>query len=144
MSNVRSYMGRCFCGAVQFALSGDPAVMGYCHCDSCRHWSASPVNAFSLWPLDSVTITQGADKVDTFSKTPQALRKWCKTCGGHVFTEHPTLGLADVAAAVLADFPFEPALHVNYGEAVLHMRDGLAKMKDIPSEMGGSGVTLAE
>jgi len=27
---------------------------------------------------------------------------------------------------------------------VLHVRDGLPKMKDLPAEMGGSGDTLAE
>ncbi|RZL85954.1 MAG: GFA family protein [Variovorax sp.] len=144
MSNVRNYKGSCFCGAVQFTVSGDPAAMGYCHCDSCRRWSAAPVNSFTLWPIGSVSITEGADKVDTYSRTPQAYRKWCKTCGGHIFTEHPSLGLTDVAAVVIADFAFEPGLHVNYGEAVLHMKDGLVKMKDIPKEMGGSGVTLPE
>lgn len=40
----------CFCGAVQFEVSGEPAAMGYCHCGSCRRWSAGPVNAFTLWP----------------------------------------------------------------------------------------------
>ena len=43
----------CFCGAVQFTLAGDPEVMAYCHCDSCRHWSAGPVSAFTLWQPDS-------------------------------------------------------------------------------------------
>jgi hypothetical protein len=33
---------------------------------------------------------------------------------------------------------------VHYGESVLPMRDGLPKLKDLPSEMGGSGVTMAE
>jgi len=144
VSNEGSYEGRCFCGAVQFTVSGEPAAMGYCHCESCRHWSASPVNALTLWKLESLTITQGADGVDTYSKSPQAYRKWCKTCGGHVFTEHPGLGLFDVAAAVIPDFPFKPGLHVNYQEAVLHIKDGLPKLKDIPKEMGGSGDILPE
>ena len=34
--------------------------MGYCHCESCRHWSAGPVNAFSLWQPGAVTVTKGA------------------------------------------------------------------------------------
>jgi hypothetical protein len=29
-------------------------------------------------------------------------------------------------------------------ETVLHIHDGKPKMKDMPKEMGGSGVTLAE
>jgi hypothetical protein len=46
MSEANAYKGNCFCGAVKFEVSGQPMAMGYCHCDSCRHWSAGPVNAF--------------------------------------------------------------------------------------------------
>ena len=144
MSNRESYKGSCFCGAVEFTVSGEPAGMGYCHCDSCRHWSAGPVNAFTLWSPEAVKITQGADNIGTYNKTPQSFRKWCKTCGGHIFTEHPEMGLTDVYAAVLPQLPFQPGVHVNYQETVLHVRDGLPKMKDVPAEMGGSGDTLAE
>ena len=63
--------------------------MGYCHCSSCRSWSAGPVNAFTLWKPDSVTVTEGADQIGTFNLTPHSFRKWCKNCGGHLFTEHP-------------------------------------------------------
>ena len=63
--------------------------------------------------------------------------------GGHIFTEHPE-GVTDVYAAVLPQLPFQPGVHVNYQETVLHVRDGLPKMKDLPAEMGGSGDTLAE
>jgi hypothetical protein len=33
---------------------------------------------------------------------------------------------------------------VFYEETALHIKDGLPKMKDLPAEMGGSGITLAE
>ena len=144
MSNKELYKGSCFCGAVEFTVSGEPAGMGYCHCDSCRHWSAGPVNAFTLWSPEAVKITQGADNIGTYNKTPQSSRKWCKTCGGHLLTEHPEMGLIDVYAAVLPQLPFQPGVHVHYQESVLHVRDGLPKMKDLPEEMGGSGDTLAE
>jgi len=144
VSNDKSYKGSCFCGAVQFTVSGEPAGMGYCHCESCRSWSASPVNAFSLWPPAALQITRGADNIGTYNKTEQSYRKWCKTCGGHVFTEHPGMGLIDVYAASIPEFPHRPGIHVNYQETRLRMKDGLPKMKDFPKEMGGSGVTLAE
>ena len=65
-------------------------------------------------------------------------------CGGHLFTEHPTMGLVDIYAAVLPQLKFEPALHVNYQETVLRIKDGSPKMQDMPREMGGSGMVLAE
>jgi hypothetical protein len=144
VSNGKTYRGSCFCGAVEFTVSGEPTAMGYCHCNSCRHWSAGPVNAFTLWPPGNVKVTRGADKIDTYHKTDISFRKWCKLCGGHIFTDHPGFGLIDVYAAVIADFPFRPGVHVNYAETVLPIRDGLPKMKDLPKEMGGSGIQLPE
>ena len=139
-----SYNGSCFCGAVRFTVTGEPAAMGYCHCESCRQWSAGPVNAFSLWKPEAVRVTQGADKIGTYNKTPRSARKFCKTCGGHLFTEHPHWNLTDVYAAVIPGFSFKPGVHVNYQESVLHIKDGLPKLKDLPKEMGGSGAGVPE
>jgi len=129
---------------VAFTVSGEPAAMGYCHCDSCRHWSAGPVNAFSLWAPDALKVTKGADNIGTYNKTPISSRKWCKTCGGHLFTDHPTMGLIDVYAAMLPTLEFKPGVHVHYQETVLHIHDGVTKMRDMPSEMGGSGEVLPD
>ena len=144
MSDTNVYTGRCFCGAVELTVTGEPAAMGYCHCDSCREWSAGPVNAFSLWPPAAVRITKGAENVGRYQKTEKSIRQWCKTCGGHLLTEHPLWSLTDVYVAVIPDLPFKPALHVNYQETVLPVKDGLAKQKDVPAEMGGSGELLPE
>lgn len=140
----KGYAGKCFCGAVEIEVTGEPAAMGYCHCSSCREWSAGPVNAFTLWPRSSVRITKGADNLGSYAKTPQSVRRWCKACGGHVLTEHPSWDLTDVYAAVLPELIFKPALHVHYQETVLPLRDGLPKQKDVPKEMGGTGVLLSE
>ena len=136
--------GRCFCGEVTFTVSGEPSVMGYCHCDSCRHWSGGPVNAFSLWPVTAVTVTKGAERIGTYNKTPMSYRKWCTACGGHLFAEHPPLKMIDVFAAELPDLKFKPAVHVNYQETRLPMKDGLPKFKDFPKDFGGSGEMLPE
>jgi hypothetical protein len=139
-----TYEGHCFCGAVRFTVTGEPKAMGYCHCASCRAWLASPVNAAALFPQDNVKVTAGADKIGTYNKTDNAYRKWCTVCGGHLFTNHPKWGVSDVYVALIPDFPFTPALHVNYEETRLPMKDGLPKMRDFPSELGGSGQTLPE
>nr|WP_256352441.1 GFA family protein [Pseudomonas sp. PDM31] len=118
--------------------------MGYCHCASCRHWSAGPVNAFTLWKPEAVQVTRGADNIGTYNKTVQSYRKWCKNCGGHLFTEHPGMGLIDVYAAVIPDLEYCPGVHVHYQESVLRIKDGLPKLKDIPLESGGSGIVLDE
>ena len=141
---MTEHKGSCFCGAVELTLSGAPAAMGYCHCDSCRHWSAGPINAFTLWKPDAVKITKGIEDLGSYNKTEHSTRRWCTKCGGHVLTEHPGMGLTDVYAAVIRNFAFEPHLHVHYAESVLAVRDGLPKQKDVPKELGGSGTIVLE
>jgi hypothetical protein len=117
VSAMATYKGECFCGAVQVEASGEPEAMGYCHCRSCRSWSGGPVNAFTLWKPDAVRITAGAEHVGMFQKTALSQRQYLK---------------------------FSPGVHINYAETVLPMRDGLPKLKDFPTEFGGSGEKIAE
>jgi hypothetical protein len=102
------------------------------------------VNAFTLWKPQAVRITSGADHVATFQNTAMSQRRYCVKCGGHLMTNHPTLGLVDVFAATIPTLTFTPGVHVNYAETVLRMRDGLPKLKDFPAELGGSGEAIAE
>jgi hypothetical protein len=136
--------GACFCGAVEIEVTGAPEAMGYCHCASCRSWSAGPVNAFTLWKPENVKVTKGADLVGRFMKTEVSDRQYCQKCGGHLMTHHPTFGLTDVYAATIPGVAFVPGVHVNYAETVLRIKDGLPKLKDFPKELGGSGEALAE
>lgn len=54
------------------------------------------------------------------------------------------MGFTDVYAATIADFPYQPSVHVYYQESKLRIKDGLPKMKDLPKEMGGSDILEAE
>jgi hypothetical protein len=89
-------------------------------------------------------VHQGDGNVGVYHKTEKSYRKFCKACGGHLLTEHPLWGVVDVYAATIPTYRHEPQLHVNYAEAVLRIKDGLPKMKDMPKEMGGSGETVPE
>jgi hypothetical protein len=138
------HTGTCFCGTVEIEVTGAPEAMGYCHCASCRSWSAGPVNAFTLWKPENVKVTRGAESIGHFKKTAMSDRQFCKQCGGHLMSDHPPLGLIDVYAATIPTVDFAPGVHVNYSETVLRMKDGLPKLKDFPSEFGGSGEAITE
>lgn len=142
--SIKTYTGGCFCGAVKIKVTGEPAEMGYCHCADCRSWAAAPVNAFSLWKPESIRITEGEDNVGVYNKTERSYRKFCKVCGGHLMTEHPMWNLIDVYAAVIPGLQHKAAVHVHYQETVLPIHDGVLKMKNLPTEMGGSGEVLPE
>ena len=144
IQTMEKHLGKCFCGHIQIEVKGAPEGMGYCHCSSCRSWSAAPVNAFTLWKPEAVSVIQGADKLKTYEKTEASQRQYCSNCGGHVMTRHDPLGLVDVYAASIPSLKFEPGVHVNYSETVLPFQDGLPKLKDFPAELGGSGETVPE
>jgi hypothetical protein len=91
-----------------------------------------------------VKVTRGAEFLGRFMRTPLSDRQYCKKCGGHLMTDHPPLGLVDVYAATIPTMKFTPAVHVNYSETVLPMKDGLPKLKDFPAELGGSGQIVLE
>jgi len=141
---AQTHSGSCYCGAVAIEASGAPVDMGYCHCDACRKYSGMPVNAFTLWKPENVRITKGSEFLGKFKSSEMSDRRYCTKCGGNVMVEHPTLGLIDIPAGVLPTLAFKATVHLNYEDTVLPMKDGLPKLKDFPTEIGGSGATMPE
>ena len=139
-----TYSGACFCGAVNFEVTGEPMLQGLCHCNDCRQWSGGPVTSYPLWQSGNVRVTGGEDKVVSYSKTGQAERKHCGQCGGAVMTAIPAAGITDVYPHLLKGFSFKPQAHVHYGVRVLDLDDGLPKFKDMPAEAGGSGKMVGQ
>jgi len=97
-----------------------------------------------LWKPEAVKVTGGREHLKTFARTPASERQYCAKCGGHLMTNHPSLGVVDVFAATIPALEFAPGLHINYAETVLPMKDGLPKFRDFPAEFGGSGEMIAE
>ena len=135
----------CTCGAVQLSISGEPSVMAYCHCSSCRGWLGAPIHAASLWPTPNVRVEKGADLLGMFKHTEASQRQFCTACGSPVLIVHPDLGMTDVPAGSIPGLDYAPTVHVNYGEKVLTVTDGLPKFKDFPTDFpGGSGDIVPE
>jgi hypothetical protein len=129
---AETHMGRCYCGAVEIEVRGDPLEMGYCHCENCRRYSAAPVSAFTLWKKENVVLTKGAEFLGRFKSSEISDRRYCTKCGSHI------------SIGALPNFPFKPRVHLNYAETILPIRDGLPKLKDFPAAIGGTGETLPE
>jgi hypothetical protein len=137
------HTGGCYCGAVEIEATGEPLDMGYCHCEAGRRYCAAPFSIFTLWKPDTVKISKGEQFLGKFKSSDISDRRYCTKCGGHGMIDHATLGLADVRVP-LSDLTFKPTAHLNYQETVLPIKDGLPKLKDFPTAIGGSGETLPE
>jgi hypothetical protein len=102
------------------------------------------VHSATLWPTPNVKVVQGAGNLGMYKRTENSHRQFCKSCGAAVLITHPGLGMTDLPAGTVKELSFKPTLHVNYGEKVMAVRDGLPKFKDFPKDFGGSGEMLPE
>ena len=131
-----SRTAHCICQSVEINISGEPAVMAYCHCDSCRSWLGAPIHAASLWPTANVNVTKGEAHLSVYKRTEQSIRHFCNKCGSPVLIRHPHMGLTDVPAGSIKKLDFNPSIHVNYAERVMSIKDGLPKFAGMPDQDG--------
>ena len=118
--------GGCQCGAVRFALDGQPYWVAHCHCSLCRRAHGA---AFVTWfgvPDEQFRFTEGEDRVCWYASTPEARRGFCRHCGSTLFfSSERWAGETHIALAQM-DGPIdrEPAVHVFYDTHVEWVRLG--------------------
>ncbi|NEX61215.1 GFA family protein [Noviherbaspirillum galbum] len=77
--------GRCLCGAVHYRISADPVAVRLCWCRDCQRLAANgTVNA--LVPTAALDISGTvADFTSTADSGNQITRRFCPSCGSHLF-----------------------------------------------------------
>ena len=91
-----------------------------------------------------------SDAVEIRGETVQAShrdesgRVSCARCGGAVANVKPAWNVTVIYATVVPDLPFQPVLHLHYGERVMDIADGLPKFVDGPEQIGGTGELTEE
>ncbi len=90
MSDSKSRTGRCYCGAVSYAASGDPVFQAQCHCKPCQFFSGGGPNYFMAMPRNGFEWT-GVDPAAFAHPDVEGARtrRFCPTCGTHLITELP-------------------------------------------------------
>jgi len=81
---VTARTGGCFCGALRFAVQGEPKRVGVCHCLDCRKLHGAPFMSFAVFDRAQVAVTGGARRLHS---KPGYARAFCPACGSHVFGE---------------------------------------------------------
>ena len=123
--------GRCLCGVVSFAYEGAENWRGYCHCDSCRRATSSPVTAYMGVPHGAWRWTGEAPK--TWQSSPGVTRSFCPHCGSQVAYQTDQLPGEIHFFAALLDDPqdFAPQKHFHWDEHLdwLKIGDRLEKRR---------------
>ncbi|MFO1084124.1 MAG: GFA family protein [Reyranellaceae bacterium] len=82
--------GGCYCGAVRYAVDGEPMLKAQCHCRECQYITGGAPNMFMVMPQAAFRYTKGEPKQFTRSDlaTP-VTREFCPNCGTHLATRPP-------------------------------------------------------
>lgn len=94
--------GHCLCRAVVFEYEAEPNWTLYCHCESCRRATSSPMTAWISVPRRAFRFTNGAPRY--FKSSPDVTRGFCAVCGSPLTYESTRLpDEIHLYAAALAD-----------------------------------------
>jgi len=120
MSEATEFCGGCMCGAVRYKAVGPPTGVIYCHCESCRRHTGSPVSALAGFRQDDVRFTKGKRKLYASSKGVG--RGFCADCGTTLTWEGDgeELGqLIEIHMGTLDDpSALKPNCHIHHDERI--------------------------
>ncbi|HEY8596354.1 MAG TPA: GFA family protein [Devosiaceae bacterium] len=97
--------GHCHCGAVSFAVRGEPLRMAQCHCNACRRITGTGHNVQAFFRKDQVEIVGETRAHDSISDSGnRRTRHFCPICGSRLFAENERVpGVIGIAAGAFDD-----------------------------------------
>lgn len=81
--------GGCFCGAVRFAVEGEPIQRGQCHCTDCQKFTGGAENYYMVMPAAGFSYVKGEPKRYARPVEGALVREFCATCGTHLAARSP-------------------------------------------------------
>ncbi len=126
--------GGCQCGAIRYALEGEPIDTVVCHCSRCRRAHGAPAVAWTMFPKERVRLA--GDVLRRYASSPGSERGFCPKCGTQITFEADYMpGLVDVAVGTLDDPErVRPSLHcwTSSGLSWAEFADGLPRHPEFP------------
>ena len=119
-----SIAGGCHCGAVRYAVEGEPMTHALCHCSDCRRHAGAPMVAWTMFPDAAVRVTKGAVRV--YVSSEHGRREFCADCGTGLFyrNEENLPGIIDIQSATYDNPDAVPAqAHIQVAERISWMAD---------------------
>lgn len=121
--------GRCLCGDVTYEFDGTPNWRSYCHCESCRRNTSSPVTAFFGVTRSAFRFTGSPPAA--YQSSPGVRRLFCGRCGTPMaYQTDRRAEEIDLYAASLEDpEAYRPEAHVHAAERLswFDVRDELPR-----------------
>jgi hypothetical protein len=126
--------GGCLCGAVRYAVRGEPAVVALCHCNTCRRAAGAPAVAWAMFRQDAFEMLRGERA--TYESSKGAARGFCGRCGTQLTWEGDVLpGMIDTTLASFDDpAALAPQIHIWEKQRLpwLQISDTLPRHAEFP------------
>jgi hypothetical protein len=107
--------GKCYCGAVAYAVADEFTYALNCHCSGCRRVTGSAFKPFAGIARDKFTLTKGADGLLIYGK-PSNHDAHCKSCGSLLYSVVRGGAFVHVTLGTLVDAPsIRPTAHIFVG-----------------------------
>ena len=100
----KTLTGKCFCGAVQYAVADEFRYAMNCHCSNCRRTTGSAFKPFSGIELEKFTVTQGQDGLLIYGGD-KAHDAHCGKCGSLLYSVVRDGAWVHVTMGTLVDDP---------------------------------------
>lgn len=107
--------GKCYCGAVQYAVPDEFRYAMICHCSNCRRTTGSAFKPFAGIERAKFSVTQGGDGLLIYGGD-KAHDAHCGTCGSLLYSVVREAAWVHVTLGTLVDAPsIRPACHIFVG-----------------------------
>jgi hypothetical protein len=111
----KTLAGKCFCGAVQYAVADEFRYAMICHCSYCRRTTGSAFKPFAGIEREKFAVTQGANGLMVYGGD-KANDTHCRVCGSLLFSVVRDGAFVHVAMGTLLDDPsIRPTRHIFVG-----------------------------
>ncbi len=130
--------GGCYCGAIRYAIEGDPMFKGQCHCRECQYISGGSPNLTMGVPQAGFRYTKGEPRRFTRSDLDKPVtREFCGECGTHLVSLAPTLPGAALLKIGTLDDPSvfgapQMAIYTIDKQSFHHVPEGLPAFERTP------------
>ena len=131
---ARTLAGKCFCGAVHYALPDEFLYAMYCHCSNCRRTTGSAFKPFAGIERQKLVVTQGADILLVYGDD-KANNTLCRRCGSLLYSVVRDGAFVHVTLGTLVDDPaIRPSRHIFVGSKAswFTITDDLPQHQEFP------------
>jgi hypothetical protein len=114
-SSVRSLIGKCLCGAVQYEVEDQFRYALNCHCSNCRRTTGAAFKSFAGIERIKLRLICGADRLMIYGEE-SAHDAHCGTCGSLLYSVVQDAQFVHVTLGTLIDSPsIRPSAHIFVG-----------------------------